>query len=299
MKNDFIYDLTEWIESQLASKLSLDIVAAKSGYSKWYLQRVYHALTGVTLSRYIRLRKLSAAAAELQITKTHILDISLKYGFTTQQAFTRSFKSYFHQTPARYRNNTEWDCSQLYPPYQRIIHPVPKPDIISLPEQIFLGIEHSFPCAFEDLCKFNIDVRMNFFNRYLRDYQELPSYVYGISHFEPNIAVNSGIVIKYFTATDYQNLYPMKSKVQKIIIPEGHYAQFNYSGTKAGFQQFIMDVNRYHLPRLDITRRRGNDIERYFLPGSKKHSLHSSFITCSYLVPCADVLHKSVSGRFM
>lgn len=299
MNNDFIYDLTEWIESQLASKLSLDMVAAKSGYSKWYLQRVYHELTGVTLSRYIRQRKLSSSAVELQLTGAQIFDIALKYGFTTQQAFTRSFKSYFHQTPAKYRNNNEWDCSQLYPPYQRIIHPVPEPDIISLPEQIFLGTGHSFPCAFEDLGKFNIDVRVNFFNRYLRDCQALPSYVYGISRLEPDIAVNSGIVIKYFTAIDYHDLCSINNRVQKIIIPEGNYAQFNYSGTKAGFQQFIMDVNRYHLPRLDITRRKGNDIERYFLSEPKKYALHSSFITCSYLVPCLNVLHKSDSGRFM
>lgn len=299
MKNDFIYDLAEWIESQLASDLSVNIVAARSGYSKWYLQRAYHILTGITLGRYIRLRKLSAAAAELQITKTPILDISLKYGFTTQQAFTRSFKSYFHQTPAKYRTNNEWDCSQLYPPFQRIMHPVPEPDIISLPEQIFLGIEKSFPCAFEELSKFNIDVRMNFFNRFLRDCQALPSYVYGISHFEPDMAVNSSIVIKYFTAIDYHDLCTVNNKVKKIIIPEGHYAQFNYSGTKAGFQQFIMDINRYHLPRLDIIRRKGYDIERYFITEPKKRSLHSSFVTCSYLVPCSDVLYKSDSGRFI
>lgn len=303
MQHNVIYDLTEWIESQLASKLSLDTVAAKSGYSKWYLQRFYHELTGVTLSRYIRLRKLSAAATELHITRAHILDIALKYGFTTQQAFTRSFRDYFHQTPARYRNKAVWDCSQLYPPYQRIKYPVSEPDIIVVPQQTLIGMQHSFPynCLFEGLNKFDIDVRMNFFNRHFRHYPELPSYLSGISHFEPSCSGKPWGVIKFSTATEeeYMVKFTGGEKLKKIIIPEGSYVRFNYSGTREDFKQFIMDVNRYHLPRLGIIRRKGYDIERYFISDKRIHSLQSNFISCNYLVPCCDALHKPVVDRFM
>lgn len=303
MQHDVIYGLTEWIESQLASKLSLDTVAAKSGYSKWYLQRVYHELTGVTLSRYIRQRRLSAAAAELHITRTHILDIALKYGFTTQQAFTRSFRDYFHQTPARYRNNNEWDCSQLYPPYKRIKYPLSEPDIIRMPEQYLIGMQHSFPCSgiFEGLNKFDIDVRMNFFKRHFRYHPELPSYICGLSHFESGGIGIPGGMIKFSTAIpkEYMVKFTGGDKLKEIIIPEGNYVQFNYLGTKADFQQFIVDVNCYHLPKLGIIRRKGYDIERYFISDRKIHSLQSNFISCNYLVPCCDALHKPVDNRFM
>ncbi|HDX8866177.1 TPA: helix-turn-helix domain-containing protein [Klebsiella michiganensis] len=294
MQNDVIYDLVEWIESQLTSKLSLDTVAAKSGYSKWYLQRFYHEFTGITLSRYIRLRKLSAAAAELKITKADILYIALKYGFTTQQAFTRSFKDHFHQTPGRYRNKSEWNCSQLYPPYQRINHPITEPDIVALPQQNFTGIQHSFPCIFENLGQFDMEVRIDFFKNHFKFYQELPSYAYGISGFESYGSGNPRVMIKFFTASECAHGSIENNKSREIVIPGGSYAQFNYSGIKTGLQQFIIDVNRYHLPKLGIVRRKGYDIERYFFSDRKKYSLQSSFVQCNYLVPCSDSLHESV-----
>ncbi|MEC5317725.1 helix-turn-helix domain-containing protein [Brenneria populi subsp. brevivirga] len=299
MQRDIIYDLVEWIESRLATKLSLDTVAAKSGYSKWHLQRLYHELTGVTLNRYIRLRKLSAAAVELQITRTQILDIALKYGFTSQQAFTRSFKEYFHQTPARYRKKSEWDYSQLYPPFQRTTYPVSTPDIISLPQQIFTGVPHNFSCVFENINQFDMEVRMNFFRRHFRDYPVLPSYAYGIRSFVPAGPKAPGLIMEYITASDYVRKYIERHRLRSVVIPEGSYAQFNYTGTKEGFQQFIMDVNRYHLPGLDITRRKGQDIERYYFADRNKHSLQSNFIQCSYLVPCSDSLLNPTASRLM
>ena len=41
-----IRDLLSWLEGHLDQPLSLDNVAAKAGYSKWHLQRMFKDVTG-------------------------------------------------------------------------------------------------------------------------------------------------------------------------------------------------------------------------------------------------------------
>lgn len=87
-----IRDLLSWLESHLDQPLSLDNVAAKAGYSKWHLQRMFKDVTGHAIGAYIRARRLSKSAVALRLTSRPILDIALQYRFDSQQTFTRAFK---------------------------------------------------------------------------------------------------------------------------------------------------------------------------------------------------------------
>ena len=99
-----IRDLLIWLEGHLDQPLSLDNVAAKAGYSKWHLQRMFKDVTGHAIGAYIRARRLSKSAVALRLTARPILDIALQYRFDSQQTFTRAFKKQFAQTPALYLN---------------------------------------------------------------------------------------------------------------------------------------------------------------------------------------------------
>ena len=87
-----IRDLLSWLEGHLDQPLSLDNVAAKAGYSKWHLQRMFKDVTGHAIGAYIRARRLSKSAVALRLTARPILDIALQYRFDSQQTFTRAFK---------------------------------------------------------------------------------------------------------------------------------------------------------------------------------------------------------------
>jgi len=78
-------------------------VAEKSGYSKWHLQRLFRQETGMKLATYIRERRLSESAILLKMTSAPVIHAAEKFGFTNQQAFTRTFTKYFCLPPARYR----------------------------------------------------------------------------------------------------------------------------------------------------------------------------------------------------
>lgn len=63
-----IQDLIAWIDEHIDQPLNIDVVAKKSGYSKWYLQRMFRTVTHQTLGDYIRQRRLLLAAVELRTT---------------------------------------------------------------------------------------------------------------------------------------------------------------------------------------------------------------------------------------
>ena len=95
--------VVDWIDDNLHQPLRIDEIARRAGYSKWHLQRIFLQHKGESLGRYIRHRKLNLAADELCTTDQKVYDICLKYGFDSQQTFTRIFTRTFHQSPGAYR----------------------------------------------------------------------------------------------------------------------------------------------------------------------------------------------------
>lgn len=105
MHDEIIQTLTDWIESNLDKTLSVDEVAARSGYSKWHLQRMFRTVTRQTLGNYIRERRLTLAAEALRQTQRPVFDIAMQYGYDSQQTFSRVFRRQFSQTPTAYRHS--------------------------------------------------------------------------------------------------------------------------------------------------------------------------------------------------
>lgn len=68
-----IQTLIEWIDEHIDQPLNIDVVAKKSGYSKWYLQRMFRTVMHQTLGDYIRQRRLLLAAQALRSTQRPIL----------------------------------------------------------------------------------------------------------------------------------------------------------------------------------------------------------------------------------
>jgi AraC-like DNA-binding protein/predicted transcriptional regulator YdeE len=98
-----VQKMLDCVEENLAGQLTLEMLAARLSYSPYYCTRQFHKYAGISLRNYIRLRKVSSAVLDLRDTGLRIIDIAVKYGFTTQEAFTRSFKSAYGLTPNEYR----------------------------------------------------------------------------------------------------------------------------------------------------------------------------------------------------
>lgn len=104
---NFIAELTRWIDNNIHKPIKIEDVATRSGYSKWHLQRVFFQVTHVSLAHYIRERKLALAASDLIQSSESILAIAHKYGFDSQQSFTRVFAKKYQSPPSRFRRMNE------------------------------------------------------------------------------------------------------------------------------------------------------------------------------------------------
>ncbi len=83
----------DYIEINLDSEISYEEAAKIACCSTYYFQRMFTYVTGISLSEYIRHRRMTQAAFDLQSTDVKVLDIALKYGYTSPTAFNRAFQS--------------------------------------------------------------------------------------------------------------------------------------------------------------------------------------------------------------
>lgn len=68
--------------------------------SPYHFQRMFALLAGVSLSEYVRRRRMSRAAADLQ-SGERILDVALKYGYSSPTAFNRAFQAVHGLPPSQ------------------------------------------------------------------------------------------------------------------------------------------------------------------------------------------------------
>ncbi|BFH66077.1 MAG: AraC family transcriptional regulator [Paenibacillus dendritiformis] len=103
--NEMVQLMIDWIDKEITTAPSLMEMSRQLGYSPYYCTKQFHALTGMTLRDYVWMRRISRAALELRDTEERILDIAVKYGFSSQEAFTRAFVKAFQVTPSAYRKS--------------------------------------------------------------------------------------------------------------------------------------------------------------------------------------------------
>lgn len=90
-----------YVEEHLLEDIHFDDVARQVNLSPYEFHRAFSFMSGMTLNTYIRNRRLSLAGQELAQTDKKIIDIAMKYGFETQDGFTKAFTR-FHGVAPKY-----------------------------------------------------------------------------------------------------------------------------------------------------------------------------------------------------
>lgn len=104
----------KYIEENLTYEIDFKMVARIAQCSEYYFKRMFSFLAGMTLSEYIRRRRLSLAAFELNKSNIKIIDVAMKYGYNSPDSFTRAFQNFHGITPTEARNYGQY--LKAYPP---------------------------------------------------------------------------------------------------------------------------------------------------------------------------------------
>ena len=93
-----------YMEEHLTDEIDYEQLGRIAGCSSYHFQRMFTYMAGVPLSEYIRRRKMSLAAVDLQGEGKKIIDVAGKYGYSSPTAFNRAFQSVHGIAPSAVKN---------------------------------------------------------------------------------------------------------------------------------------------------------------------------------------------------
>ncbi|WP_458354513.1 AraC family transcriptional regulator [Peribacillus frigoritolerans] len=104
----------KFIEENLTNEIDFKEVARLAYCSEYHFKRMFSFLAGISLSEYIRRRRLTLAAFELKNNNVKVIDIAIKYGYSSPDSFARAFQHLHGITPSEARSNGH--SLKAYPP---------------------------------------------------------------------------------------------------------------------------------------------------------------------------------------
>ncbi|MEL7659868.1 AraC family transcriptional regulator [Acetobacterium wieringae] len=95
-----------YIESHLTEVIDFKVLSKIALCSEYHFKRMFSFLSGISLSEYIRRRRLTLAALELKDSNLRIIDIAMKYEYGSADSFSRAFYSVHGILPSEARNES-------------------------------------------------------------------------------------------------------------------------------------------------------------------------------------------------
>ncbi len=88
-----------YMEEHILENISYSEVAKNVHMSSYNFHRTFSFITGMTANDYIRKRRLTLAAQELQTTDISVIDVAYKYGYESPESFSKAFSRFHNATP--------------------------------------------------------------------------------------------------------------------------------------------------------------------------------------------------------
>lgn len=103
-----------YIEEHLTDEIDYEQLGRIACCSAYHYQRMFTYMAGITLAEYVRRRKMSLAAVDLQGGDARIIDIAQKYGYNSPTAFNRAFQAFHGIAPSSVKD--EGVCVKSFSP---------------------------------------------------------------------------------------------------------------------------------------------------------------------------------------
>lgn len=104
-----IQSCCDYIELHAEEPLSIELLASRLGYTKYYLSRRFKEETGCTINNYIQIARIERAKMLLSCTDQSVADIAAALQFATGSHFSVVFRRVVGESPAQYRTTQQSD----------------------------------------------------------------------------------------------------------------------------------------------------------------------------------------------
>ena len=105
MVQTVVEEIDRCIKNHEDEKAMLASLSRKLGFSEFHVSHKFREISGMSFREYLRERSLAFALKDVRDTKKGLLEIALEHGFSSHEAFTRSFKESYGMTPSEFRAN--------------------------------------------------------------------------------------------------------------------------------------------------------------------------------------------------
>jgi len=281
-----IQEAINWIEGNIEDEISLKKISNYIGYSEFHTSRKFKQYTGSTLRRYLMLRRLSLAAKEMRDSNVRIIDIAIKYGFNSQEAFSKSFNSAFNINPGEYVKTKKaiplvFKKDVLYPDNINL-----KGDIIMVKDQeIKVTLETVPEHKFIYLERDGVDNYIDFWDMVDKEEGMDCDILHGVLASIPGLYgegygafTKNGYIFGKDAAINY--IIDKKYNFNEKIIPTQKYLKFEHPGFKeAEFGAALAQVRRIALQEFDFEMN-NYEIDNSFVDAYE----HSGMEICFYFI---------------
>ncbi|MDF2905234.1 MAG: helix-turn-helix domain protein [Herbinix sp.] len=144
----------DYIEKNI-NDVSMTDISRITGIPSGLYQRIFSYVCGVSISEYVRKRKITESAFKMLESRDGVIDIAIEYGYTSHSAFTRAFKEEFGVPPTgitsnilnnqSYRRFSFQDVDETYYVMKgrRIMADIVKIEYVEIEERLLIGIAKS------------------------------------------------------------------------------------------------------------------------------------------------------------
>ena len=107
---DILKKTIKLIETNLESQdLNITFLSNKVFVSPYYLQRIFYSIIEKNIGSYIRERRLTEAGCDIK-NGEKVLNVAVKYGYDSQESFTRAFKKFHGINPGSAKKGIILEC---------------------------------------------------------------------------------------------------------------------------------------------------------------------------------------------
>lgn len=258
-------EVIQYIETHLSEDINYERLAQIACCSTYHFQRMFGYMAGVPLSEYIRRRRMSMAAVDLQRGDRKIIEVAQKYGYSSPTAFNRAFQSIHNIAPSMLKKTGV--PVKSYPPISFKI-------TVKGVEEMNYRIEEKEAIRIMGIsCPLDKEIEKNFMqvpnvwqqamqdgtiNRLAGLMDSQPTGLLGVS------ACCNDEDWRYYIAVSTSR--PQEEGLEEYIIPAFTWAIFTGGGTGQSIQQLEQRIVTEWLPSSGYEYANGPDIEVYLNP---------------------------------
>lgn len=104
-----------YIESNLDNSINMKKICEILCVNEYTANRIFSFITGISISEYIRNRRLSMAGIELVRSNIKVIDLAIKYGYDSPISFSRAFKKFHSINPSQVQHSSTY--LKNFPPF--------------------------------------------------------------------------------------------------------------------------------------------------------------------------------------